>query len=87
MIVEDNVILKTIAEDIAVHLTALRNVFQIYFPRIVAENAQTALIRNSFLCEVGTVEKAIQEQLLEPYIINAILWSWRGFGCPFPFCI
>lgn len=62
--VGDDVILKRIVEDIADHLIALTDEFQRYFLRIVAENAQNALINNPFRCEVGTVEESLQENSL-----------------------
>lgn len=58
---------RGIAEDIADHLNALRDEFQRYLSRIVAENAQPTLIGNLFRCEVGTVEESLQEKFLEPY--------------------
>lgn len=87
--VGDDVILKGIVEDFAHHLTALIDEFQRYFLRIVAENAQAALISNQFRCEVGTVESLPENSLSSTMTflrrMNTILWSWRGFG--FPFCI
>lgn len=65
--VRDNVIPKAIAKDIADQLTVLWDVSQRYFLRIVAMNAQNALIRSSAWCNLGNVEEALQGQFFQIY--------------------
>lgn len=65
--VRDNVIPKAIAKDIADQLTVLWDVSQRYFLRIVAMNAQNALIRSSAWCNLGNVEEALQGQFFQLY--------------------
>lgn len=62
------------------------------FTRIVTGNAQTALIRNQYRCEAGTVEDALHKQFSEIYIdsfakdeCSAV--EMERFWLPFPFCI
>lgn len=65
----------TVAEDLA---DQLRDEFQRHFPRSVAENLQTDLIRNLFRCEVGTDEEAFQEQFLEFYHESTVKDEYRN---------